>query len=174
VLLTIADKLTVGVPEYLHNEGQQTHLYLLPPNAFNRIETNKDTRLRLGYSMQSVYDDTSGQQLFRETATPLIQLVNDEAIQTFDKYGKVTLIIEENRPSSNQIVMLNVFITDIFNIAVKHSYQALSFPLGSQVKIPIRFQNLHAHAFADNIEGISLTVELSHPRVLSAKLDQFN
>jgi len=26
----------------------------------------------------------------------MIQLINDEGIRTFDKYGKVTVIIEEN------------------------------------------------------------------------------
>jgi hypothetical protein len=35
--------------------------------------------------------------------------------------------------------MLNVLITDIFSIATKDVYQALSFPLGSSMQIPIKF-----------------------------------
>jgi len=35
--------------------------------------------------------------------------------------------------------MLNVFITDIYNMASKDVYQALSFPLGSTMNIPIKF-----------------------------------
>jgi hypothetical protein len=67
--------------------------------------------------------------------------------------------------------MLNILITDIFNMACKEVYSALSFPLGSQMSIPIKFQNEHAHQFANNIEGISVGFELSHPRVVSASLD---
>jgi hypothetical protein len=56
-------------------------------------------------------------------------------------------------------------------MACKEVYSALSFPLGSQMSIPIKFQNEHAHQFANNIEGISVGFELSHPRVVSASLD---
>lgn len=70
--------------------------------------------------------------------------------------------------------MLNVLITDIYNLACKDAYQALSFPLGSSMTIPIKFQNDHAHTFAKNIEGIEVGIELSHPRVVSATLDQYN
>ena len=91
-----------------------------------------------------------------------------------DKYGKVTVIIEESSAFSNQVVMLNVLVTDIFNIATKSSYQALSLPLGSNSKLPISFLNENGHSFANNIEGISITVEMSHPTVLDAELDNYN
>jgi hypothetical protein len=52
----VSDKLTVEIPEYINKPQQETHLYLMPPNSYSKIETNKKTRLRLGYSMQSVYD----------------------------------------------------------------------------------------------------------------------
>jgi hypothetical protein len=42
------------------------------------------------------------------------------------------------------------------------------------MQIPIKFQNDHAHSFAKNIEGIEVGIELSHPRVVSASLDQYN
>jgi hypothetical protein len=70
--------------------------------------------------------------------------------------------------------MLNVLIADIFTIATKDVYQTLNFPLGSRMAIPIKFQNDHGHQFANNIEGVEVGIELSHPRVLSAKLDQYN
>ena len=88
--------------------------------------------------------------------------------------GKVTVIIEENQAFSDQVVMLNLLITDIFNIASKDVYQALTLPLGGQLLLPLKFQNEHAHSFAKNIEGISVGIELSHPRVASASLDEFN
>ena len=70
--------------------------------------------------------------------------------------------------------MLNVLITDIYSIAAKDVYQTLSFPLGSQMNIQIKFQNEHGHQFANNIEGVEVGIELSHPRVVSASLDYFN
>jgi len=70
--------------------------------------------------------------------------------------------------------MLNVLIADIFTVTSKDVYQTLNFPLGSSMNIPLKFQNEHGHSFANNIEGISVGFELSHPRVLSAFLNEFN
>lgn len=110
----------------------------------------------------------------KEVQTPIIDLPKEEGIRTFDKYGKVTVIIEENQAFSDQVIMLNVLITDIFSIVSKDVYQTLNFPLGSSMDIPIKFQNEHGHQFANNIEGIEVGFELSHPRVVSASLDQYN
>lgn len=38
----------------------------------------------------------------------------------------------------------------------------------------VKFQNDHAHLFANNIEGVGVGIELSHPRVVTAELDHFN
>jgi hypothetical protein len=139
IIVRVSEKLIVDVPEYIHNQDKQTSLYLMPPHAYTKIETNKKTRLRLGYSQQSVFDYSTNSYQYKDSATPIIQLVNDEGIRTFDKYGKVTVIIEENQAFSDQVVMLNVLITDIYNLAAKDAYQALSFPLGSLMHIPIKF-----------------------------------
>ena len=171
IIVKVNEKLFVEVPEFINTKDKQTHLYLMPPNAYTKIETNKRTRLRLGYSMQSVYDHATGAKQYIDSPTPIIQLVNEEGIRTLDKYGKVTVIIEENAAFSDQIVMLNLLITDIYNIACKDVYQALSLPLGSLMTIPIKFQNEQAHSFAKNIEGIQVGLELSHPRVVTATLD---
>ena len=48
VAIKIAEKLAIGVPEFMQNPELQTHLYLMPPNSQTKIETNKKTRLRLG------------------------------------------------------------------------------------------------------------------------------
>ena len=146
----------------------------MPPNSYSKIETNRRTRLRLGYSQQSVFDYSTNSYQFKDVQTPIISLVNEEGIRTLDKYGKVTVIIEEKEAFSDQVIMLNVLITDIYSIAAKDVYQTLSFPLGSQMNIQIKFQNEHGHQFANNIEGVEVGIELSHPRVVSASLDYFN
>lgn len=124
--------------------------------------------------MQSVYDSTTQQYEFHESRSPIISLENDQAIRTFDKYGKVTVIAEEPQAFSDQVVMLNIFITDIYTLAAHNFNEALSLPLGASVKIPLKFYNEHAHLFASNIEGVQVGIELSHPRVVSATLDEFN
>jgi hypothetical protein len=167
-LIKVQDRLEINVPNLIPEADKQTHLYLLPPNSLSKIVTNKQTKLKLGYSMQSVYDYTTQQYEYQESKTPLISLVNDESIKTHDKYGKVTVIIEENQAFSDQIVMLNILITDIYTLAALNFNEALNLPLGSNVNIPIKFYNEHAHLFANNVEGVQVAVELSHPRVVSA------
>lgn len=68
----------------------------MPPNTYSKLETNRKTRLRLGYSQQSVYDYSTNSYEYKDSHTPIIQLVNEEGIRTLDKHGKVTVIIEEN------------------------------------------------------------------------------
>ena len=111
--LKVTQKLAISVPEYSVPSDLATHLYLLPPNTRTKIETNRHTRLRLGYSQQSVFDHSTQAHHYREATSPIIDLVNDEAIRTGDKYGKVTVIVEEGQAFSDQVVMLNVLIADV-------------------------------------------------------------
>jgi hypothetical protein len=37
----------------------------------------------------------------KDVQTPIIQLINEEGIKTTDKYGKVTVIIEESQAFSD-------------------------------------------------------------------------
>mmetsp|Transcript_27408 Transcript_27408/g.20561 ORF Transcript_27408/g.20561 Transcript_27408/m.20561 type:complete len:254 (-) Transcript_27408:492-1253(-) len=139
IAVKVTEKLWIGVPEFMQNPEIQTHLFLLPPNCQAKIETNKKTRLRLGQSKQSVFDYSTHSYTEVDSATPIVQLVNDEMIRTQDRYGKVTVIVEENQAFSGQLVMLNVLVTDIYNIAVKDSYQALNLPLGSTMQLAVKF-----------------------------------
>lgn len=55
IVIRVKEKLAIDVPEFINND-KQTHLYLMPPNTYTKIETNRRTRLKLGYSQQSIYD----------------------------------------------------------------------------------------------------------------------
>ena len=139
ITLRVKEQLKIDVPEFMNNPEKQTHLYMMPPNTYSKIETNRRTRLRLGYSQQCVYDYSTNSYELKDVHTPIIQLINEEGIKTTDKYGKVTVIIEESQAFSDQVVMLNVLITDIFSLATKDVYQTLAFPLGAEINIPIKF-----------------------------------
>jgi hypothetical protein len=92
-------------------------MFLLPPNSIGYIKANLNTKLKLGYSIVSVYDRSTGTHRSEEATTPLVKLIDNKAIQTFDKYGKVTVVIEQGGQAfSDQIAMLNVFISDIFSL----------------------------------------------------------
>ena len=92
--------------------------------------------------MQSIYDSSTQRFEYRESKTPIIELINNEAIRTLDKYGKVTVHIAEDQPHGDQVVMLNVLITDIYSLSATHKhnfYEALNLPLGSSLEMPIKF-----------------------------------
>ena len=65
----------------------------MPLNSYSRIVTNKRSRLRLGYSVQSGYEYSTQQT--SQGHDSIITLI-DEGIKTGDKYGKVTVVVEEN------------------------------------------------------------------------------
>lgn len=50
-LVKVQDRLSVAVPEFMTNSDKSTHLYLLPPHSRSKIVTNRNAKLRLGYSM---------------------------------------------------------------------------------------------------------------------------
>ena len=137
VTVKVTDRLMISVPQYSTAHEKETHMYLVPPHTQTKIETNKKSRLKLGYSQQSVFDYSTQQYKYQETNSPIIELINDEAIRTFDKYGKVTLLVEEGGAFSDQIVMLNVKIADVYALSTMQSYDALSLPLGSSLDLPI-------------------------------------
>lgn len=92
-------------------------MYLIPPNTIGHIQTTIDSKLKLGYSTVSVYDHSTDSFRSEETTNPIVKLLDNKAIQTFDKYGKVTVVVEQGGQSfSDQVAMLNVFIADIYSI----------------------------------------------------------
>ena len=59
------------------------------------LQTNIETKLKLGYSTVSVYDHSTNSYRNEESSSPIVKLVDNKAIQTFEKYGKVTVIVEQ-------------------------------------------------------------------------------
>lgn len=171
--LKVTPQLKIAVNDFSSSQQQDTHMFLLPPNAIGHIKANIDTKLKLGYSIVSVYDHTTKTTKNEEPSSPIVKLIDNRAIQTLDKYGKVTVIIEEGgQQFSDQVAMLNVFITDIYTMQVMDTYESLNLPLGSSVRLPIHFQNEHANRFADNIEGVPIGFSLSHPKVVQVLVDE--
>ena len=72
------------------------------------------------------------------------------------------------------MVMLNVKVADVFNLATMRTYDALTLPLGSSLSLPIHLQDDHAHKFAEKISGVGVGFHLSHPKVVHVSLNHYN
>ena len=46
--------------------------------------------------------------------------------------------------------------------------------MGSDVDLKLTFQDEHGRSMAEKIEGIGMTIENSHPHILSANFDYYN
>lgn len=55
-------------------------MYLLPPSSIGHIKTSLNTKLKLGYSVVSVYDRSTGTHRDEEATTPLVKLLENKAI----------------------------------------------------------------------------------------------
>ena len=52
--------------------------------------------MNLGYSTEAILDPVTKRYKYQESSTPIIKLVNDDSIRTYDKFGKVTVIVAES------------------------------------------------------------------------------
>lgn len=91
----VASQLKIKVNEFSTSSSEGTHMFLLPPNTIGHIKTNINSVLKLGYSLVSVYDHSTNQYKSEEATTPIVKLIENKAIQTFEKYGKVTVVVEQ-------------------------------------------------------------------------------
>ena len=76
----------------------------------------------MGYSMQSVFVNTTQKYEYMQSSNPIISIIEDRRIKTLDKYGKVTLIMEEYQSFGDQVAMLNILITDIKSVTAINYY----------------------------------------------------
>lgn len=190
VRIKVTDKLTMSVPEFIEYPTKEPHIYILPPLSKNKIVTNKDAKVKLAYSIQTGTHYDRGLDCVNEgdevilTSTedasntvednPILKIQPDGYIETLDKYGKATVVIEENQSLENQVVMLNIMINQIYSLSIEKPYTALNLPMGSETNLKVTFQEENARSFAEKIEGVELFIENSHPHIVQATLDYYN
>jgi len=187
VRIKVSDKLTMEVPEFIEFPTKEPHIYVLPPLSKNKIVTNKDANVKLAYSIQTGihYDksldcESDGDDVILTVKehnrdlldeSPILKIHDDGYIETLDKYGKATVVIEENQSMENQVVMLNIMVNQIYSLSIEKPYTALNLPMGSQTKLKVTYQEENARSFADMIEGVDLFIENSHPHIVQASLN---
>jgi hypothetical protein len=62
----------------------------------------------------------------------------------------------------------------VSSVAVEKPYASLSLPMGSESSIPVALQEENGRSFLKNVEGVSISIENSHPQYVKASLDFFN
>ena len=70
----------IQVNEFSTGSSENTHMFLLPPNSIGYIKANINTKLKLGYSVVSVFDRSTNTVRSEEATTPLVKLVDNKAI----------------------------------------------------------------------------------------------
>lgn len=76
----VASRLSVQVNKDSTSSQESFTMFLLPPNSVGFIKANLNTKLKLGYSIVSVYDRSTGTHRSEEATTPLVKLVDNKAI----------------------------------------------------------------------------------------------
>lgn len=94
-MVKVTKQLELFVNKYSSGASSDTHMYLIPPMTTGHIHTNIDTKLKLGYSTVSVYDHSTNSYRNEEATHPIVKLLDNKAIQTSEKYGKVTVVVEQ-------------------------------------------------------------------------------
>jgi hypothetical protein len=76
----VTEQLKIQVNEFSSSSSEGTHMYLIPPNTVGHIQTNIDTKLKLGYSIVSEYDHSTNSFRSEEATSPIVKLVDNKAI----------------------------------------------------------------------------------------------
>jgi hypothetical protein len=177
-MVKVVERLLVSVPEFIATPEAHTNVYMLPAHSSTQIQTSRKSKLNIFQSQERVLapseEDGLPQQVMRTTQEAMVELGQDNMISTLGRYGQVTLILQEDQNYGNQQVMLNLLIADIFSLSIETFNEAVSLPVDSQTTLPIKFLNAQGQLFSRNIQRLGVQVQLSHPQVLSAELDQFN
>lgn len=190
IRVKVTDKLTMHVPEFIEYPTKEPHIYILPPLCRNKIVTNKDANVKLAYSIQTGTHYDRGYDCLQRgddvllvkdesipdggIENPILKIQKDGYIETLDKYGKATVVIEENQSLENQIVMLNIMISQVYSLSIEKPYTALNLPMGSETNLKVTFQEENARSFAEKIIGVEMFIENSHPHIVKASLDYYN
>ena len=110
--------------------------------------------------------------LNQESSRLPVQLLDEGFIRSVEP-GKATIVVE-GKSFEHQEVFINVIVVPVYSLALEKPYVPLSIPLGSETKINIILQENNGRSFMQDIEGISLTLENSHPQYVRASFDVFN
>lgn len=165
VKLIVSEQIHSSIKMFKYDTTNQTKLHILPPRASYQVSTNKDRKMNLFYEMDSNSNEAPKQ---------LIKLDDQGRVITGDIFGHTMVTIEEQRSGEDQTEFAIVAVKQIYSVAVLNPYQVLSIPKGNEISLDVAYQEDHGRRFAENIEGISVEIDNSHPQFVSTSLDTYN
>ena len=112
----------------------------------------------------------------------LLTISQEGRVRVGDQRGSATIIVEEGVHLDKLRTAYYVEVASIHSLILEHGTQLVTMPLGSDVELKVVLQDKHGRSFAHSkklpnrleLEGVGISVELSHPRVLQADLDYYN
>ena len=69
---------------------------------------------------------------------------------------------------------VNIRVGAIHAILVERTYTLGNMAIGGETDIKVTYQDMVGRSFARKVEGLAVGIELSHPHILSAKMDFYN
>ncbi len=92
-------------------------------------------------------------------------------IQAHEKFGKATVVIDEHSGDETRV---NLRVAAVHAILVERTYTLGNMAIGGETDVKVTYQDMVGRSFARNVEGLAVVIELSHPHILSAKMDYYN
>ena len=172
IKLNINDEVYVNLPVFYGNSEKKTGLYLIPFSVDHELHTNKDSQQ--SYSIIRQYDihDIKNQN------AKIISLTDSGRVTSYNREGVAYVSITQlnNKENiNNQVpVTLPIFVSNFHNIFIEKTHTIIDMEVSQELILKVILQHYHGLLFAEKFEGISLRVVVSHPKIATAELSDFN
>ena len=153
-------------PENAEKEDGFSKLYLLPPNTRHKLEVKNAYAEKFSLMLPACSTAApSG------CDTPAVNLLENGVLEASHKFGKATLVVDQ---ASGYETRVNLRVAGIRAILVEITYTLGNMAIGGETDVKVTYQDFVGHSFARKVEGLGVRIELSHPHILSAKMDHYN
>ena len=142
-----------------HEKWLDSNLFLVPPYSSYKLRLNKEdkTSFRCNECREDFLKVSESGQLF-----------------SYGQFGEVSVVAKHPRTKGDYHV-INVAITEIESIHVDKSYLARTMALGSELELPVIYQDSMARTFPSGFEyGMDVGLQNSNSKVVSASLEERN
>lgn len=154
--LNIEENVWVDINEFLNKDLTKSSIYLLPFNKIHELKTNKEEQ-NIKFSLLKDSD--------------ILSISNTGRIETFIQSGLVHILIEKTEKTGLIVpTVLNVYITDYYQIFAQNSNDILILESGQNIDLKISLQHESGLLFAERYEDFDLTIIESHPKVAKGEI----
>ena len=172
IKLNINDEVYVNLPFFYGNSEKKTGMYLIPFNIEHELHTNKD--YEQSYSIIRQYDihDVNNQN------AKIISLTDSGRVKSYNREGvayvSITQLNNKENINNKVPVTLPIFVSNFHNIFIEKTHTIIDMEVSQELILKVILQHYYGLLFAEKFEGISLRVVVSHPKIATVELSDFN